>query len=88
MFQGIPLNKLQLDTYTVTEILRLHILGAGGRANGNSFYGRWRFNNRGMFNDMDDPCVELRKRVGFYKPPLLSFLLIVTDISNTIHHES
>ena len=49
--------------YTVTEILRLHILGAGGRANGNSYYGRWRFNNRGMFSDLDDPCVELRKRV-------------------------
>ena len=67
--QGTPLHKIQLDSYTVTEVLRLHLLGAGGRVNGANYYGRWRFNHRGMFSDHDDPCIELRNRVIWSATP-------------------
>ena len=57
------MSELQLDDMTVTEVLRLFILGVGGRSGGTQYNGKWRFNHRGMYSDMDSPCLEMRQKV-------------------------
>lgn len=32
LYQGMPLNKVTLDSITLTEVLRLHLLSSGGRS--------------------------------------------------------
>lgn len=57
-FQGCSLKQLDLDSCTLSEILRLHILASGA----DCYHGNARFRNQkqGGFMLTDDPCVELR----------------------------
>lgn len=57
-FQGCSLKQLDLDSCTLSEILRLHILASGA----DCYQGNARFRNQkqGGFTLTDDPCVELR----------------------------
>nr|XP_020442041.1 bromodomain adjacent to zinc finger domain protein 1A [Monopterus albus] len=58
LHQGCSLKQLDLDSCTLSEILRLHILAAGADCNhGNA---KLRYQKQGGFTLMDDPCVELR----------------------------
>ena len=56
---GAPLNKLQLDQFTLTEVLRLHFLSAG--ANVSDRNSKFRYQQRGGYNSMDDAGMELRR---------------------------
>lgn len=58
LYQGSSLKQLDLDSCTLSEILRLHILASGADCNhGNA---KFRYQKQGGFTLMDDPCVELR----------------------------
>ncbi|CAI5697287.1 unnamed protein product [Oreochromis niloticus] len=58
LHQGCTLKQLDLDSCTLSEILRLHILASGADCNhGNA---KFRYQKQGGFTVMDDPCVELR----------------------------
>lgn len=58
LFQGCSLKQLDLDSCTLSEILRLHILASGADCyHGNA---KFRYQKQGGFTLMDDPCVELR----------------------------
>lgn len=58
LYQGSSLKQLDLDSCTLSEILRLHILASGA----DCFHGnaKFRYQKQGGFTLMDDPCVELR----------------------------
>ncbi|XP_034001977.1 bromodomain adjacent to zinc finger domain protein 1A, partial [Trematomus bernacchii] len=56
--QGSSLKKLDLDSCTLSEILRLHIVASG--ADGSHGNAKFRYQKQGGFTLMDDPCVELR----------------------------
>lgn len=56
---GTPLSKLQLDPFTVTEILRLHVLSSGAKVS--EEYNKFRYQQRGGYTSMDDPGLELRR---------------------------
>uniref|UniRef100_A0A8C8EZY8 Bromodomain adjacent to zinc finger domain protein 1A n=1 Tax=Oncorhynchus tshawytscha TaxID=74940 RepID=A0A8C8EZY8_ONCTS len=58
LYQGCSLKQLDLDSCTLSEILRLHILASG--ADCNSANAKFRYQKRGGFGSTDDPCVELR----------------------------
>ena len=59
--QSSSLFQLAFDPYTVSEILRLHLLSCGGYSNGGER--TWfRFCNRGGYVDSDDPVLEFRLR--------------------------
>eukprot|EP00116_Pleurobrachia_bachei_P000278 sb/3460540/ len=91
---GVPLSELQLDDMTVTEILRLFILGVGGRSGGTQYSGKWRFNHRGMYSDMDSPCLEMRQKEegllkllrvsNIFDLPASSKLTILTTLINEV----
>lgn len=56
--QGCSLKQLDLDSCTLSEILRLHILASGADCyHGNA---KLRYQKQGGFTLADDPCVELR----------------------------
>uniref|UniRef100_A0A3Q3BM48 Bromodomain adjacent to zinc finger domain protein 1A n=1 Tax=Kryptolebias marmoratus TaxID=37003 RepID=A0A3Q3BM48_KRYMA len=58
LHHGCTLKELDLDSCTLSEILRLHILASGADCNhGNA---KFRYQKQGGFTVMDDPCVELR----------------------------
>lgn len=58
LFQGCSLKQLDLDSCTLSEILRLHILASGADCyHGNA---KLRCQKQGGFSLTDDPCVELR----------------------------
>ncbi|XP_076013145.1 bromodomain adjacent to zinc finger domain protein 1A [Genypterus blacodes] len=58
LHQGCSLKQLDLDSCTLSEILRLHILASGADCNhGNA---KFRYQKQGGFTPTDDPCVELR----------------------------
>ncbi|XP_061598939.1 bromodomain adjacent to zinc finger domain protein 1A isoform X2 [Cololabis saira] len=58
LHQGCSLKQLDLDSCTLSEILRLHILACGANCNhGNA---KFRYQKQGGFTVMDDPCVELQ----------------------------
>ncbi|CAN9501922.1 unnamed protein product [Ophioblennius macclurei] len=58
LHQGRGLKQLDLDSCTLSEILRLHIMASGADCNhGNA---KLRYQKLGGFTVMDDPCVELR----------------------------
>lgn len=40
LYQGVPLSKVTLDSVTLTEVLRLHLLSSGGRSGETS--SKWR----------------------------------------------
>ncbi|XP_074548137.1 bromodomain adjacent to zinc finger domain protein 1A [Halichoeres trimaculatus] len=58
LYQGCSLKQLDLDSCTLSEILRLHILASGA----DCFHSnaKFRYQKQGGFTVMDDPCVELR----------------------------
>nr|XP_023689343.1 bromodomain adjacent to zinc finger domain protein 1A [Paramormyrops kingsleyae]XP_023689344.1 bromodomain adjacent to zinc finger domain protein 1A [Paramormyrops kingsleyae] len=58
LYQGCSLKQLDLDSCTLSEILRLHILASG--ADCNSTNAKFRYQKQGGFGAMDDACVELR----------------------------
>ncbi|CAB1335453.1 unnamed protein product [Coregonus sp. 'balchen'] len=58
LHQGCSLKQLDLDSCTLSEILRLHILASGPDCN--SANAKFRYQKRGGFGSTDDPCVELR----------------------------
>nr|XP_046163830.1 bromodomain adjacent to zinc finger domain protein 1A-like isoform X1 [Oncorhynchus gorbuscha]XP_046163831.1 bromodomain adjacent to zinc finger domain protein 1A-like isoform X1 [Oncorhynchus gorbuscha] len=58
LHQGCSLKQLDLDSCTLSEILRLHILASG--ADCNSANSKFRYQKQGGFGSTDDPCVELR----------------------------
>ncbi|XP_061531351.1 LOW QUALITY PROTEIN: bromodomain adjacent to zinc finger domain protein 1A [Phycodurus eques] len=54
---GCSLQEVDLDSCTLSEILRLHILASGADCNhGNP---KFRYQKQGGFASADDPCVEL-----------------------------
>ncbi|XP_054653508.1 bromodomain adjacent to zinc finger domain protein 1A [Dunckerocampus dactyliophorus] len=54
---GCSLQEVDLDSCTLSEILRLHILASGADCNhGNA---KFRYQKQGGFTLTDDPCVEL-----------------------------
>ncbi|XP_069807471.1 bromodomain adjacent to zinc finger domain protein 1A [Dendropsophus ebraccatus] len=55
---GCSLKELDLDSCTVSEILRLHILASG--AESNSASAKYRYQKQGGFIATDDACLELR----------------------------
>ncbi|XP_039597065.1 bromodomain adjacent to zinc finger domain protein 1A [Polypterus senegalus] len=58
LYQGCSLKQLDLDSCTLSEILRLHILASG--ADATSANAKYRYQKQGGFGSMDDACVELR----------------------------
>ncbi|TSO25194.1 Bromodomain adjacent to zinc finger domain protein 1A [Bagarius yarrelli] len=58
LHQGCSLKKLDLDSCTLSEILRLHILASGAECNNTN--AKFRYQKQGGFSSTDDPCVELR----------------------------
>ncbi|RXN19266.1 bromodomain adjacent to zinc finger domain 1A isoform X1 [Labeo rohita] len=58
LHQGCSLKQLDLDSCTLTEILRLHILASGADCMSNN--AKFRYQKQGGFGSTDDPCVELR----------------------------
>ncbi|XP_077395143.1 bromodomain adjacent to zinc finger domain protein 1A isoform X2 [Festucalex cinctus] len=54
---GCSLQEVDLDSCTLSEILRLHILASG--ADGNHGNPKFRYQRQGGFTSADDPCVEL-----------------------------
>ncbi|XP_076442628.1 LOW QUALITY PROTEIN: bromodomain adjacent to zinc finger domain protein 1A-like [Babylonia areolata] len=57
---GMPLKDTLLDQFTLTEVLRLHLLSSGARANSKN--ARFRYQQRGGYSSLDDPGLELRKQ--------------------------
>ena len=55
---GCSLKSLDLDSCTLSEILRLHILASG--ADVTSANAKSRYQKRGGFDATDDACMELR----------------------------
>ncbi|CAJ0944330.1 unnamed protein product [Ranitomeya imitator] len=55
---GCSLKELDLDSCTLSEILRLHILASG--AESNSANAKYRYQKQGGFLATDDACLELR----------------------------
>uniref|UniRef100_A0A8D2L7U3 Bromodomain adjacent to zinc finger domain protein 1A n=1 Tax=Varanus komodoensis TaxID=61221 RepID=A0A8D2L7U3_VARKO len=58
LHQGCNLKNLDLDSCTLSEILRLHILASG--ADVTSANAKYRYQKRGGFDATDDACMELR----------------------------
>ncbi|XP_069695785.1 bromodomain adjacent to zinc finger domain protein 1A-like isoform X2 [Periplaneta americana] len=58
LYQGMSLNKVTLDSVTLTEVLRLHLLSSGGRSGEMS--SKWRYQQRGGYTSLDDPGLLLR----------------------------
>uniref|UniRef100_A0A8C5WYW1 Bromodomain adjacent to zinc finger domain protein 1A n=2 Tax=Laticauda laticaudata TaxID=8630 RepID=A0A8C5WYW1_LATLA len=58
LHQGCNLKNLDLDSCTLSEILRLHILASG--ADVTSANAKYRYQKRGGFDTTDDACMELR----------------------------
>ncbi|XP_017331444.1 bromodomain adjacent to zinc finger domain protein 1A isoform X2 [Ictalurus punctatus] len=58
LHQGCTLKQLDLDSCTLSEILRLHILASGAECNYTN--AKFRYQKQGGFGSTDDPCVELR----------------------------
>lgn len=58
-YLGASLRQLDLDNFTVTEILRLHFLGSGGE--GSSSDAKFRWQQRGGYVSSDDAGLEFRR---------------------------
>ncbi|XP_016840706.1 bromodomain adjacent to zinc finger domain protein 1A isoform X2 [Nasonia vitripennis] len=56
--QGCQLSELALDYYSVSEILRQHLLSSGGRIS--EAASKWRYSQRGGYTNQDDPALLLR----------------------------
>ncbi|XP_057315338.1 bromodomain adjacent to zinc finger domain protein 1A-like isoform X2 [Hydractinia symbiolongicarpus] len=60
LYQGMALRDLTIEPYSLTEILRLHILSSGVQIGGIVNYVDWQ--RRGQYQMSDDPCVSFRHR--------------------------
>eukprot|EP00794_Sanderia_malayensis_P020094 gene20094-22064_t len=58
LHQGMDLDELTIDPFTLSEILRLHILSSGVKIGG--ALNLWQ--KRGGFQFTDDPCVDFRHK--------------------------
>ncbi|KAM8921713.1 bromodomain adjacent to zinc finger domain protein 1A isoform 5-T5 [Pelodytes ibericus] len=58
LHQGCSLKDLDLDSCTLSEILRLHILASG--ADANTANAKYRYQKQGGFDATDDACMEFR----------------------------
>ena len=67
--QGVSLDELVLNSYTLSEVLRLHLLSTGAYQD-NAERRMTRYQRRGGFTDGDDPAVEFVAKNG----PLLDSL--------------
>ena len=57
---GTTLRKLPLDNFTLTEILRLHILASGSQGNfGNA---KFRYQQRGGYMPIDDAGLDFKRK--------------------------
>lgn len=57
--QGVALNELVLNSYTLSEVLRLHLLSAGGYHD-DSERKTLRYQRRGGYTDKDNPTIVFR----------------------------
>lgn len=57
---GLLLKKLPLDSFTLSEIIRLHLLSSGAKVSDKNV--KYRFQERGGYTSLDDPGLEFRKR--------------------------
>ena len=48
-----------MDSLTVSEVLRLHLVSSGGRSS--ELRSKWRYQQRGGYSSADDPGVQLRE---------------------------
>lgn len=55
--QGVSLNELVLNSYTLSEVLRLHLLSTGGYQD-SAERRTTRYQRRGGYTDGDDPALE------------------------------
>lgn len=59
-FLGLLLKKLPLDSFTLSEIVRLHLLSSGAKVSDKNV--KYRFQERGGYTSLDDPGLEFRRR--------------------------
>ena len=59
--QGVSLHNIQLDYFTITEILRLHLLSSG-QTKSTSACRLFRYQSRGGYASSDDPGIEFCRR--------------------------
>ncbi|XP_052058413.1 bromodomain adjacent to zinc finger domain protein 1A-like [Mytilus californianus] len=57
---GLLLKKLPLDSFTLSEIVRLHLLSSGAKVSDKNV--KYRFQERGGYTSLDDPGLEFRRR--------------------------
>lgn len=57
---GLLLRKLPLDSFTLSEIVRLHLLSSGAKVSDKNV--KYRFQERGGYTSLDDPGLEFRRR--------------------------
>ncbi|XP_048738078.1 bromodomain adjacent to zinc finger domain protein 1A-like isoform X2 [Ostrea edulis] len=68
---GTTLRKLPLDSFTLSEIVRLHILASGAKVSDKNV--KYRYQQRGGYTSLDDPGLQFRKQ----EPVLMK--LLATD---------
>ncbi|KAL5008235.1 hypothetical protein ScPMuIL_013816 [Solemya velum] len=69
--KGVPLKSLPFDSFTLTEILRLHIMSSGAKAcRINSC--RFRYQQRGGYTPMDDPGFDFCNQEVTYEEIMLA----------------
>jgi len=54
-----PLRNVQLDSYTISEVVRLHLLGSGCERTAVS--ARFDYQQRGGYAAIDDPALDFRR---------------------------
>lgn len=54
----MPLRDTLLDQFTLSEILRIHLLASGAKASAKN--ARFRYQQRGGYTAQDDPGLELK----------------------------
>ena len=59
IFPGTPLKQLAVDSYTITEVLRLHFLASGAKTPSNLV--RYHYQQRGGYSPSDDAGLEFRR---------------------------
>lgn len=81
--QGVTLNELVLNSYTLSEVLRLHFLSAGGYQD-DSERRTLRYQRRGGYSDKDNPSVTFRTENTALLDSLKHKSLFDMDVKNRI----
>ena len=55
---GTQLRKLPMDSTTISEVLRLHLLASGAKTSSENI--KWRYQQRGGYTPHDDCGLEFR----------------------------